>query len=215
MQVVPGMVMDRRKNHLKSHYEPRLEAYDEGYAIHDWESRDTQRLRFDVLIEHASLGGARLLDVGCGVGDLYEYLRCVRGIEVDYVGVDILEAMVGAAKQRHRDAQFYCADLIESNPFEPRSFDVVYCSGTFNLSIEDHEAFAVSMLSVLTTLFRERLVFNMLDTESPDRDSRYCYFDPRQVVEWEVLRPFQPTVVSGYLKNDFTVVCTRPAAEVV
>lgn len=201
--------MNKRTDQTKSHYEPRLAIYDEGYAIHDWESRKTQRRRFDVLIEHAQLEGARILDVGCGVGDLYGYLTCENGFRIDYVGVDILESMVDTAQGRYADGTFLCADLIKANPFEERSFDVVYCSGTFNLAIGDHRCFAQTMLSVLVRLFERCLLFNMLDADSPKRDPRYCYFDPDCVIRWEVLNPFHPTLITGYLPNDFSIVCSH------
>jgi len=49
----------------------------------DWGSRQSQHLRFSVLAGIGSMQGARILDVGCGLGDFYGWLR-EPGYECDY-----------------------------------------------------------------------------------------------------------------------------------
>ena len=178
-----------------------------GYEIHDWENSKSQFRRFAVLADEVELSGKSLLDVGCGIGDLYQHLIVDRRIDVSYTGVDLLESMIRRARERFPDARFLAADIIGERVFEPGSFDVVFCSGIFNLRIGNHDDFARTMIPVLIHLARSHVVFNMLHIDSPDPDPRYCYFDPDDVVGWEEVCNSKPRVVQGYLSNDFSVVC--------
>jgi 2-polyprenyl-3-methyl-5-hydroxy-6-metoxy-1,4-benzoquinol methylase len=70
----------------------------------------TQEARFRVLTAIGDLEGCSVLDVGCGFGDLYEYL-CRNGVNVDYTGVDLSPDLLEIARQRHPDVRFISADF--------------------------------------------------------------------------------------------------------
>jgi SAM-dependent methyltransferase len=79
--------------------------------------RDCQRL-----LRRALVPGSRILDVGCGDGELLEALQ---GDGFDAVGVEIDLQLIAAATARGVRASFGTA---ESLPFAPASFDAVVCS---------------------------------------------------------------------------------------
>jgi SAM-dependent methyltransferase len=68
--------------------------------------------------------GARVMDLGCGLGDSVELFRSIDP-KVRWVGVDIEESPEVAARTRG-DAEFVTFDG-EHLPFEDASFDLVYC----------------------------------------------------------------------------------------
>ena len=78
---------------LKNHYEPRLQKYTENSRVLDWESEDAQLKRFRAMTDNIDLNGKRILDIGCGCGDLYGMLKASE-TRIIYTGVDILEKMV-------------------------------------------------------------------------------------------------------------------------
>ena len=201
--------MNNREEQTRSYYEPRVRTYRKGYEIHDWEDSASQYRRFDVLLNSVELDGASLLDVGCGVGDLYHYLIIDRKMRLEYTGLDLLDAMIERARSRFPAGKFIAADLTSGPLFDPGTFDVVFCSGVFNLRIGDHDKFARTMLPVLVELSRNFLVFNMLHIDSPNKDDQYCYFDPGKVVAWPEIAPLGPRIISGYLPNDFSIVCAK------
>lgn len=53
--------------------------------------------------------GDRILDIGCGTGELFSQLPC----GLHYVGFDLSESYIVAARQRHKDAQFECMDVAD------------------------------------------------------------------------------------------------------
>ncbi len=69
--------------------------------------------------------GMRVLDVGCGKGDLLAWLRPSYG-----VGVDFSPAMIAAARDRHPELRFVNADTHELDLHE--TFDYVVCSDLLN-----------------------------------------------------------------------------------
>src|SRR5947209_1865791 len=82
----------------------------------DWGSRASQEVRFRVLAEAvgnvAALAGTRILDVGCGLGDLHAWLQAA-GIAADYTGLDITPAMVTAARARFPSVRFLEGNLLQ------------------------------------------------------------------------------------------------------
>lgn len=192
--------------HLKRHYEPRVDPRREGYEILDWEDRASQLRRFEALLRAVSLEGKRLLDLGCGVGDLCLFLQ-ERGVPCDYTGVDLLDCMVGEACRRCDGGSFLRADLLTEEPFPAHSFDAIFCSGIFNLETGDNESLLFRYLKRLKQFAREAVVINLLAISSPDMDGQYHYFDP-EAVRAEALKSYPRVEIDrGYLKNDFTLIC--------
>lgn len=191
---------------LKSHYEPRMRRYSNSYRILDWESPTSQRKRFQILLENVPVSGKSLLDVGCGLGDLYAYLL-EQGVETVYTGVDILEGMIERARKRHPAGNFLLGNIFDRGFMHSRKFDLLYCSGIFNLKIGDNALLLKRALDIFFALARETVVFNLLDAKSPDRDDRYYYFSQDEVRT--LLLPFDwdTQIIGDYLPNDFTVIC--------
>jgi SAM-dependent methyltransferase len=196
-----------RKDTIRSHYEPRISPHREHHEILDWASSASQRARFTALADHVDLRGKSLLDVGCGLGDLLGYLE-QRGVAVDYTGVDILEAMVEAARQRHPNGRFICADVFVHSPFG-REFDVVFCSGIFNLNLGNNLEFLPQALERLLELSRRLVVINLLHTRDKSTDDRYFHYDPAHVLDVVQKLGCEAKLVDDYLPNDFTIVCRR------
>lgn len=86
-----------------------------------------KRQRQLLIAEHFSLfEGARVLDVGCGTGELYALLPK----SISYVGIDLSASYIEQAKRRFgATAQFICADLsdFDFSGFAP--FDRVIGTG--------------------------------------------------------------------------------------
>ena len=99
-----------------------------------WGSRDSQESRFRVLSEIGDLNRKTVLDVGCGLGDLYEFLVRKKNLNLKrYAGIDINPLMIKKAKENFTQAEFQIMDLLK-NPIQGR-FDYVLASGLFCLKL--------------------------------------------------------------------------------
>jgi len=197
-----------RHNKIREHYAPRICAGDPGWKMLDWASEEGQRLRFEALVKTLRGGWGHppsILDVGCGTADLFAYLQNeMPGIR--YTGVDLLEEIVAEARRRHPGAEVLQGDVFKENVFPPRSFDVVFCSGVFNLELGNNEAFAEHALPVLRALARRVVVVNFLHARAENKFEGCHYYTPEKIVA--LCARLAPVVEldEGYLESDFTVV---------
>jgi ubiquinone/menaquinone biosynthesis C-methylase UbiE len=69
--------------------------------------------------------GDRVLDLGCGAGELTGDLQPAKG---SVVGVDVAEGALRRARARHPDVSFLRAEIDGPLPLEDNAFDVVWSS---------------------------------------------------------------------------------------
>ena len=167
-----------------------------------WQSQRSQRRRFAVLSEVGPLANARVLDIGCGVGDLYNYLLR-RRIPVNYTGFDILPEMVAHARRRYPEAQFEVRDVLQG--LGPERFDYVLCSGAFNVNFGRN---LIAVQEVLAELLRgcsRGVAINFLSTRARERDAILFNYEPETLFAYcQTLTP-HVRLLEGYLANDFTL----------
>lgn len=190
---------------IRRHYEHRISPQRPSHEVLDWASAESQRARFDIFVRHVPLEGKTLLDVGCGLGDLQAYLE-EHEIAARYTGVDILGKMVQAASHRNPRAAFVQADIFHDSPFDNNSFDVVFCSGAFNLNLGNNQQFLPTAVARLLALAGEHCVFNLLHHRAANPDRTYFYYDPQaiRVLMDQLNCPCE--IIDDYLHNDFTVI---------
>jgi len=97
--------------------------------------------------------GLRVLEVGCGLGDLLAALKPSRG-----VGVDFSPEMIKLARERHPGLEFHVADAVEFSSHE--KFDYIVLSDLVN-DLPDVQAVLERLQSVSTS--NTRLVINFFN----------------------------------------------------
>jgi len=201
--------VDATRQIAEKHYAPRVDRERENFDILDWGDREAQFKRFEILSTEVDLANRNLLDIGCGLGDLFTYLKTVNHLPKNYVGSDLVPEMIKLAKEQQPDCQFYCCDILADNPSNLK-FEVVFCSGVFNLRSEDNIGFlkyALNSLENLTTSESE-IVFNFLHNRTEKKYDHCFYYDPKEVEK--IFNAFyrQVRIIDNYLPNDFTVIAT-------
>jgi SAM-dependent methyltransferase len=121
------------KQALIQRYKDRLEQY--GVNDHRTIASGTKErhwMRFQTLIEIGDIRDCRLLDLGCGTGDLVLFLQ-ESGINVDYTGYDINPYLIESAQQRFPDKCFEVKDIqLEDFP----RFDYIVGQAVFNYRLK-------------------------------------------------------------------------------
>ena len=198
-----------KSQRIRHHYQPRIDDGRENYDVVDWASAAAQQIRFAVLADNVPLAGRTLLDVGCGLGDLWAYLEG-RGISVDYCGVDLLAEMTASAAGRNAGARFVCGDIFDRGRCvvgPPERFDVVFCSGMLNLDLGNNAEFLPEALRRMLELSTGHMVVNLLHARSEMRYPHCAYYDPEVVMKILEPMPCNVRLIDDYLPNDFTVIC--------
>lgn len=192
---------------IKKYYEDNnIEGYPDYYIL-GWESEAAQELRFKQLVGNIDLNGKTILDVGCGTGNLLEYISR-KFKDFNYTGIDVLPHMIQRAGEKKLNGRFVCMDLFKSNPYGYKTFDVVFSSGIFNLNLGNNQEFLMDAVDIFQNLAREAISFNLLWDKSADKDVKYFYFSPEEVqdiLSSKYSDIWQVSIVKGYLHNDFTV----------
>lgn len=193
------------KQYIRSFYEEALDRYGVDYRSLHWTSERSQLARFDVLYDIGIDIGCSIMDVGCGLGDLYEYVKARTGV-FTYAGYDISPKMVETAEKRFPETTFMVRDILESKP-DPGSFDYVVASGTFNIRVREHDAFLRDMISVMYSACKKAVGFNLLERQPYDWYDDGLYFSATQeeVVSFCSTLSSITEVRTGYLPGDFTI----------
>lgn len=198
----------KKKELIKSYYAPKIFANTTDSAKLGWESDEAQKLRFSVLADNIDLDGKSLLDVGCGLGNLFGYLA-ERKINVKYSGVDLLEEMVACAKVKCPEAEFFCDDIFEGQFAESHKYDVIYSSGIFNLNLVNNFEFLEKALRMFISMARSAVVISLLSDRSDSKEPEYFYYNPKdisEIISKLLVKPRETIFIDSYLKNDFTVI---------
>ena len=172
-----------------------------------WRSRQNQERRFQALLRIGDLEGKRLLDLGCGLGCLYGYLKG-QGWNGKYTGIDILDLMVKKAKRRFPGAAFEKRDILKNPPAE--KWDYVLINGVLNHKVKDNWAWIEKMLSGAFALAEKGVAFNLLNADAGWTDPELFYADPKILEEklksWSLGKT---KIVNGGLSEDITIFMYR------
>lgn len=166
---------------LIGRYKERLEKF--GYDIRSLASGTEERrqTRFGMLNNVGDLQGASVLDLGCGFGDFYAYLRD-RGIQVDYTGYDISPDLIQMARERFPEGpKFEVRDIQDSGL--GRRFDYVVCSQTFNYKLkrQNNIELVQNVLRLCLDSTDKGMVFDFITAYVDFREEHLFYYQPEEL----------------------------------
>ena len=161
-----------------------------------WSDERRQKKRFAALLRQVTdLSRATIVDAGCGLGDLWLYMKEKNRLPRRYTGIDLVGAMVEEAKKRTGQT-ILRRDLLKDPLPEA---DWYLASGSFNLLTRFETLLAVKRC---LDAANRGVVFNLL--KGKDRSDTYNYWLPREIEK--ACHPFgKVTTYEGYLDGDFTV----------
>tara|TARA_B100000700_G_scaffold251580_1_gene282726 strand:- start:1023 stop:1676 length:654 start_codon:yes stop_codon:yes gene_type:complete len=195
---------------LERYYDHSSDQFNNHIESVGWRSKQQQELRFKILLDHIKypIESLSLLDVGCGLGDLYDYL-CREKKQCHYQGIDISSKLIQAANTAYPKGQFKQLAL-EQLPKTPQ-YDIIIASGTFSIA-DPKSPKMETLMAILQHLYQRckvTLAFNLLDIKAKpsDKPTRYLrYFEPEKVHKYcQTLCP-ESELVTGYLDNDFSII---------
>ncbi|MDR2428428.1 MAG: class I SAM-dependent methyltransferase [Candidatus Margulisbacteria bacterium] len=177
-----------------------------------YNDRSTQYTRFDTLVKYTVPNKTEkitLLDLGCGLGDLYDYLQTNGYQNVNYTGLDIVPEMLSAAQQNYPAAKFKNGNFVTA---ELENYDIILASGSLNIIFDRPDNQMQRIQNVIEKMYassRLACAFNLLDQDAMylyEQDPRFYYADKRYFLQ--LCRSFCPQalLVDGYLINDFSLI---------
>ena len=202
-----GKVTDRAPSRddefNQQHFARRVQEFGaDDHRSLSWGSREGQQLRFKVLAEVGELEGASVLDIGCGLGDLYGWLQ-QHNNNVDYTGIDITQEMISQALTKFPAARFEVRNLLHDAG--ARTYDYILESGIFTFRQNDGIQYFETMIAKMFSLCRRAIAFNALSSWAPEKTADEFYADPLATITFcRTLSPWV-TLRHDYHNRDFTI----------
>lgn len=144
---------------LQTHYEATLAKHGPNYRGMDWPDEEDVNKRYRVMLDGRQ--GSSVLDLGCGIGGLYEVLYSWE----NYIGIDISPLMIAEAKKKYPEPLFECRDILK-NPYPDNSFDYVIMNGLLTVKATMLQiqmvAFARAMIIAAFKTCRIGIAFNVM-----------------------------------------------------
>jgi SAM-dependent methyltransferase len=164
---------------VERYYTGRLQEHGATAKGVDWNSADSQQLRFKQLARlWEDQRKISVIDFGCGYGALVDYLDGA-GVEYAYQGFDISEPMIREATTRAQGRGMFTTDVEELQPA-----DYVVASGVFNVKLKTDskvwDEYMTTTIAKMASLAKRGFAFNALTSYSDAEKRRddLHYADP-------------------------------------
>jgi ubiquinone/menaquinone biosynthesis C-methylase UbiE len=174
----PGF-SEKNLNDLKKYYESQLKAHPEPEKRVGWKTAESQRVRFEEFTRVGSLKGSKILDVGCGLGAFWGYLR-EKEFTVKYTGIDLFPEVIQEAQKFYPDANFEVRHIL-TRPYPARTFDYSFLSGVFNVKVKDNWLYTKTMLRQILRQTKKAVAFNILNADSGLKESNRFVVTPQEI----------------------------------
>lgn len=168
--------MDKSYEAIYKHYEYCLEKYGDCNLGMNWPNIEGMITRFKVMTDLIRTNeSCRLLDLGCGNGAFYTYLKHHKP-DVSYSGWDISNKFIDLCKKKYPNGKFKQVDILNEDICKPNNevyrypYDYVVMNGIFtvknNLSFDQMFSFFKEMVKKVYNDYTEvGLSFNVMAKE--------------------------------------------------
>ena len=165
----------------------------------NWTSKQTQEIRFDMILQLLpdDLSDISIVDAGCGFGDFYLYLEKKKKVPKKYIGIDSLVDMYSIASEK-TGCEIIIADICKD---KLPSASYYVCSGAMNVlnTFETHLFIANCYNSS-----KFGFIFNILHGDKTSETYNYLTRAKIQEIAKE-LHVKEVKFLDGYLEDDITV----------
>ena len=157
------------------------------------DSEGSQHKRFAKLLDIGVCKEDSVLDVGCGIGHLYEYV----GDQIKYYGIDPNKLAIKKAKELYPKGIFAEGTIANVS----RKFDWALISGVFNLDFPREQM--VETINLAISKVNKGVAFNFL-TGQENPDPMLEFYQPDEITQ--IFETHNPEVIKTLdVTDDFTV----------
>lgn len=195
-----------QKTLSKAFYEVMMDLAksDDDPILLGWKDSESQTSRFNVFVDKCVKPNDRVLDFGCGLSDLYGYLKN-KGIDVNYTGIDIMPEFIKKSKEKYGNE----INVVNTNAlFFLEEFDWVFASGVFSIGFTLESI--VEHIKHFTTITDKGVCFNLLNKETFEGEVQVSFTKDDVIKEIKKqINDVDVVIDDSYSKEDFTVIVTN------
>ncbi len=207
------------KQEVQNRYTNRFKEFGYSPKSLGW-NKGKQDIRFDILTSQYNFENKRVLDIGCGFGDLNLVLSR-KAKKYSYCGIDMVDVLIQKGKEIYQkdDIAFHTGDFL-SHSFDG-SFDYAIASGIFNFKLKDEDNYVYVENVIKKTLekCRDGLAFDFISDKvnfkqegnfnnSPEKILSIAYKYSRNIILRNDYMPFEFSIFinkDDSFSNDDTV----------
>ena len=204
--------LSESKNKLSHELRGLVEKYRKSFEEHgdtpagvQW-PRGRQDIRFKALTQHFASNKFSVLDYGCGLGHLKDYLD-KNFIGFEYLGADLVPEFISAVQKKYPEVR---TKLLSSPTELIDPTDHVVASGTFNI-IEggDRDAYLEKVKQALLHLFslaRESLAVNFMTDKVDYMQPTALHVNMEEMINFVSRKMSARLLVNAsYMPYEFTI----------
>ncbi len=186
-------------NDTSKHYKELFKKHGVDAKSVQWSDKESQFKRFEALLQVENEISS-IIDLGCGFGDLYEYLQ-LNNFNGKYLGLDNVDEFIDAAKERFSDgtAEFKKFDINTSKI--PKGYDYIILSGVFNNKFDGNRDFMINTINEMFKKCEKGIAFNAMSTYVDYQADDLYYTNPLEIFDYCKLNLTRKVV----LKHDYIV----------
>jgi SAM-dependent methyltransferase len=164
-----GSSFERDIEELSQHYSGLVRRHGDAPEAAQYADRETQERRMAVLCEIGVAKHSKVLDFGCGTGQLLSFLQRSIGYEGEYVGYDISPEAIELARSTHPRGRFEHRNILEQRGEEISDNRAFFEAISRRLMAQAKVGYAFNMLSRFVDYFDDALYY-----EDPLHAFRFC-----------------------------------------
>ncbi|WP_428026088.1 class I SAM-dependent methyltransferase [Arcobacter sp.] len=203
--------MNKVHQNINKYYTDKINQYGVTPKGVDWNSEESQFIRFDQLSKVITCTGFSINDIGCGYGKYTDYLES-KFKDFSYVGYDLSEDMIISAQKKYPHYKFIKTNIQD----EIQVSDYSIASGIFSVKMQHLEyewlSYILSTLENLNNKSKKGFSFNMLTKYSDKEYMRndLYYADPLFIFDY-CKRNFSKDIalLHDYNLYEFTVIVRK------
>lgn len=160
---------------IVKHYENCFEEYGDNNKGVDWPNQEDAQKRYQVMLDlikydtkNENKQGISLLDFGCGLGHLYEYIL-QNNYNYCYEGLDLSSIFIEACKKKYPQVSFIQQDVLSEDWKTGKTWDYICINGVFtekrNLSYSKMLDYFEKMIKTIYTKCNRGIAFNVMSKD--------------------------------------------------
>ena len=176
---------------------------DKSFLTVGWGSKKTQKIRFENIYKYFDKNNFSVLDVGCGLGDFYLFLKKKKN-KFRYTGIDINETFIKKCKRKYKNVNFINSHFlrykIKTKP------DYIIISGALNLPMDNYLILLKKIILKMHKNSKEKSIFNLLSSSSKKIYQFNAYTNIGKLSEYIDTIAKHYLIDKTYLSHDISVI---------
>ncbi len=173
---------------IKQHYKNLFQEHGVSAQSVQYTDHKSHYERFKVLSQIIPSFDSNLdnsiLDVGCGLGHLYDFLKKAKGFEGNYLGLDFVDEFIQSAKELYKEDTNANFEVFDISKKLPTGYDYAILSGVFNNKSDNNKDFMFHTIRNMFEATNKGVAFNAMSTYVDYQDEGLFYTNPLEVFDF-------------------------------